>query len=235
MKLSQPIAWIIGLVLAVPATAVPDVWFGTIAAHTIACSTASVGYSDAEAVVQAGQTFASRWPEARLAELGAMFTINAETPEAIIFCAQYFGGKEPLPEGLVLRSVLESPGLFAYCPLTEWESCVARFTELLGDMWQGERWLRSRFGWVIPGRESPELIPEHTEFERIATTPDSPMLLPNAESELQLVGKLVVARLTEEDANRIRAELTRPPAVPDPGKEPLLPEGPPERFFRPGS
>ncbi len=212
MRLPQPIAWTIGLVFAIPATAAPDIWVGTIAAHTIACSTASVGNSDTEAAAQAGQAFASSWPEERLTELGAMFTINAETPGAIIFCAQYFGGSVPLPENPVLRAVLASPGLFAYCPLPEMEPCEARFTELLGDIWQGERWLRSRFGWVKPGRESPEPILERAELERIATEPDSLMILPDAESELQPVGKLMVARLNQEEANRIRAELARPSA-----------------------
>jgi len=222
MKMLQFVPWIVGIAFATPATAAPEVWVGTIAAHTIACTSASADRSDAEAVAQASQAFINRWPGERLLDLGPMFTRGAEVPEAIIFCAQYFGGNAPLPEGLVLRSVPASPGLFAYCLLTEMEPCEARFTELLGDMWRGERWLRSRFGWVKPGRDAPESIPERAELERIAAEPDSLMILPDAESELLPVGKLMVARLTEEDANRIRTELTRPSEAPDSGAEPPI-------------
>lgn len=220
MKLLQPVTWIVCLVSATPATAVPEVWVGTIAAHTIACSLASADRSNREAVAPLSQAFINRWPRERLLDLGPMFARNAETPEAIIFCAHYFGGNAPLPEGIIVRSVPVSPGLFAYCPLTEMESCEARFTELLGDVWHGERWFRSRFGWVKPGRESPEPIPERAELERIAAEPDPLMILPDAESELQPVGKLMVARLTEEEANRIRGELTRPSEAQDSGAEP---------------
>jgi hypothetical protein len=235
MKTLQLIVWFISLAPTTPAIAAPEVWVGTIAAHTIACSADPVDRSDTAAVTRAGQAFFDRWPRERLVDLGAVFSTDTGIPSAILFCAQYFSDA-PVPEGFALRSAPASSGLFAYCRSSETEACQTRLQELLGDTWHGERWSRLRFDWMKPGSEPPATIPARAELERLAVARQPRLSLPDADSELQPVGQLIIARLTQEDTDRIRGRLTRPSATPDPiqpfeqpptGEPTSSPPGPP--------
>ena len=218
MKTFLPISCILGLLWTLPAAgAAPEIWVGTIPAHTIACSATPVDSSDPAAVDKAGQEFLALWPEERLLDLGAVFGRPAESEGAIVVCAQYFGSAAPLPGGLILQQVPESPGLFTYCGGdAAAAACLPRLNGLLGEAWRGERWSRTRLDWVKPGAVPPASVPPHADLESLAASSDTLRTPPDDESDLLPVGHVAVARLTAEDADRIRTELSRPPEAPAP-------------------
>lgn len=227
MKSLQPISWLFGLILALPVGAAPEVWIGTIPAHTTVCTPNSMSRSDSGALAQAGQELLDHWPGNRTGDLGSLLGREGDTPDAILVCAQYFGGDAPPPGGYVIRPAPASPGLFAYCSRTDSEGCLTRVHAVLGEDWHGERWSRPRYDWVKPGT-APAVVPPHAELELLAVAVGPRLTPPDAESELQQVGQLTVARLTEDEANRIRADLTRPPVTPVPPPTPAAaPEQPP--------
>jgi len=222
MKSLRPLSCLFGFLLALPATGA-EVWVGTIPAHTIVCASEPVSLSDSDALAQAEQTFFAHWPENRLGDLGSLFGREAETPEKVLLCAQYFGGNAPPPEGFALRAVAASSGLFAFCLGADTEACNTRLRELLGNEWRGERWSRPRYGWVKPDAPSQGTIPPHAELEQLTAASGSRFTPPDAESELRQVGQLIVARLSEEDTNRIRTQLAQTPATPTPAASPTQP------------